>query len=160
MNNKHFNEKDYKDVIGCKYGELMILSYTSPLKNYGSMRLCKCRCSCGKVVVLRLSHVIGGEIKSCGHLRVENGKLHKANLNQEKAYETRTSKDVPLSTNKTTGIRNISWSGREQCYVISMKRHGKYFRTRAKTLKEAINEKERMIAEIEEYFQEKIYKKG
>lgn len=41
-----------------------------------------------------------------------------------------------------------------------MKRHGKYFRTRAKTLKEAINEKERMIAEVEEYFQEKIYKKG
>lgn len=100
MNNKHFNEKDYKDVIGCKYGELMILSYTSPLKSYDSMRLCK------------------------------------------------------------SGIRNISWSGREQCYVISMKRHGKYFRTRAKTLKEAINEKERMIAEVEEYFQEKIYKKG
>ena len=39
MNNKHFNEKDYKDVIGCKYGELMILSYTSPLKSYDSMRL-------------------------------------------------------------------------------------------------------------------------
>ena len=160
MGNKHFNEKDYEYVIGRKYGELIVLSYTSPLKEYEYKRLCECRCSCGKIVMRRLSRVISGEIKSCGHLRVESGNQHKDNLDQEKSYETRTSKDIPLSTNRTTGIRNISWSNGERCYVISMRRHGKTFKTRAKTLSEAIYEKEKMIARVEEYFHETIYKRG
>ncbi|KXT83475.1 hypothetical protein SORDD14_00471 [Streptococcus oralis] len=79
-------------------------------------------------------------------------------MNQAKAYEVRTSKDKPLVTNKTSGIRNISWSEREQNFIVSLKRHGKYFKRRAKTLKEAIRIKEEMVAEAEKFFGEKIYK--
>lgn len=159
MVDKHFNERDYSQIIDNVYGELRILSYTKPLQEYQSKRLCICLCSCGNEIIVRLSHVLSGQTRSCGHLHKEAGRRHSINLNQEKAYEMRTSVDKPIKTNKTTGIRNISWSNREQKFVVSLKRHGKYFKGRASTLAEAIKMKEEKIKEAEKFFQEQIYKK-
>ena len=154
------NRKNYDDVVGKCFNELTILSYTEPLKKNGSKRNCSCLCSCGKKKVLPLHKVLRGEIMSCGHLRRDSGLIHKKNFDQQKAYDVRTSKDVPIATNKTTGIRNISWSEREQKYVISLKRHGKYFKGRASTLEEALKVKDKLIKEAETCFGEKIYKGG
>ena len=96
-------KKDYSYLIGTKINELTILSYSVPIKELGSKRLCTCECSCGVVRDYLLSKVLNNEVKSCGHLIV--GKPE--NLNQRKAYLTRTSKDKPLVTNQSTGIRNI-----------------------------------------------------
>lgn len=160
MEDRHFNERDYSEILGKVYGELTILSYTKPLKKINFQRMCTCLCSCGKEVAVRLHHVLGGETKSCGHLKIESALKHSVNLDQEKSYEARTSIDKPIATNKTTGIRNISWSEREQKFIVSIKRHGKYFKGRAKTLDEAIRLKEQKVAEAEKLFQEKIYKTG
>lgn len=66
--------KNFDYVLGQKYNELTILSYTPPLKDKRHLRDCTCQCSCGKEVTLRLSKVIRGEVLSCGHLQVEAGK--------------------------------------------------------------------------------------
>ena len=92
--------------------------------------------------------------------RIGSALKHSVNLDQEKSYEARTSIDKPIATNKTTGNRNISWSEREQKFIVSIKRHGKYFKGRANTLDEAIRLKEQKVAEAEKLFQEKIYKTG
>ena len=131
-------KKDYSYLIGFKINELTILSYSEPIKELGSKRLC----------------TLNSEVKSCGHLKV--GKPE--NFNQRKAYLERTSKDKPLVTNQSTGIRNIYYSGSERKYVVTIKRYGKQFRKRALTLKQAIDVKKELVAEIESYFNETLYK--
>ena len=150
--------KNFDYVLGQKYNELTILSYTPPLKDKRYLRECCCKCSCGKEVTLRLSKVIRGEVLSCGHLQVEAGKKQSKNLDVEKAYQARTSKDVPQS-NTTTGIRNIAWLETEKKYRVTVTRHGKVFSERTGTLEEAIECKKRLVREAEEYFGERIYKK-
>lgn len=149
--------KNFDYVLGQKYNELTILSYTPPLKEKYHLRDCTCLCSCGKEVTLRLSKVIRGEVLSCGHLQVEAGKEQSKNLDIEKAYQARTSKDVPQS-NTTTGIRNIAWLEAEKRYRVSVTRHGKTFSEHTDTLEEAIKCKNRLVREAEDYFGEKIYK--
>lgn len=147
-------KKDYSYLIGITINELTILSYSEPTKELASKRLCTCECSCGVVRDYLLSKVLNNEVKSCGHLKV--GKPE--NFNQRKAYLERTSKDKPLVTNQSTGIRNIYYSGSERKYVVTIKRYGKQFRKRALTLKQAIEVKKELVAEIESYFNEVLYK--
>ena len=147
-------KKDYSYLIGTTINELTILSYSEPIKELASKRLCTCECSCGVVRDYLLSKVLNNEVKSCGHLKV--GKPE--NFNQRKAYLERTSKDKPLITNQSTGIRNIYYSGSERKYVVTIKRYGKQFRKRALTLKQAIEVKKELVVEIESYFNEVLYK--
>lgn len=149
--------KAFDWVIGKRVGELTILSYTPPLKELRHQRNCTCLCSCGKQVEKRLSRVLGGEVKSCGHLRSLSGKTHSANLDQSKSYETRTSKDKPMS-NSQTGIRNIAKAENGDGYRVYLRRHGKHYRQRAKTLAEALLVKKELIKQAERDFGELIYK--
>lgn len=134
----HPNEsirKDYSDIVGKTFGELTVLSYTEPLKENKYHRTCLCRCSCGKEVSWRLDLVLDGRRTTCGHIKVQ--------------IDT-----TPFASNKTTGIRNISWSNSKQKYLVSIKRLGRYFRGSAKTLNDAIKLKEEKLAESEQYVQE------
>lgn len=149
--------KDFDWVIGKQVGELTILSYTEPLKELRHQRNCTCLCSCGKQVVKRLSRVLGEEVKSCGHLRSLSGKIHSANLDQSKGYESRTSKDKAMS-NSQTGIRNIAKAENGDGYRVYLRRHGKHYRKRAKTLAEALLVKKELIKQAERDFGEVIYK--
>ena len=77
------------------------------------------------------------------------------NLDQKKAYEARTSKDKAMS-NSQTGIRNIAKA--ENGYRVYLRRHGKYYRRRAKSLAEALLIKRELIKQAERDFGEVIYK--
>ena len=149
--------KNFDWAIGKQVGELTILSYTPPLKEIRHQRNCVCLCSCGKQVEKRLSRVLGGEVKSCGHLRSLSGRTHSVNLDQSKGYESRTSKDKAMS-NSQTGIRNIAKAENGDGYRIYLRRHGKHYRKRAKTLAEALLVKKELIRQAEEEFGEVIYK--
>lgn len=147
--------KDFDWVIGKQVGELTILSYTPPLKEIRHQRNCICQCSCGKQVETRLNRVLREGVRSCGHLRSLSGKAHLDNLDQKKAYEARTSKDKAMS-NSQTGIRNIAKA--ENGYRVYLRRHGKYYRRRAKSLAEALLIKRELIKQAERDFGEVIYK--
>lgn len=149
--------KDFDWVIGKQVGELTILSYTPPLKEILHQRNCICQCSCGKQVEKRLSRVLGEEVKSSGHLRSLSGKIHSVNLDQSKGYENRTSKDKAMS-NSQTGIRNIAKAENGDGYRVYLRRHGKHYRQRAKTLAEALLVKKELIKQAERDFGEVIYK--
>lgn len=149
--------KDFDWVIGKQVGELTILSYTPPLKEIRHQRNCICQCSCGKQVGKRLSRVLGEEVKSCGHLRSLSGKINSVNLDQSKGYENRTSKDKAMS-NSQTGIRNIAKAENGDGYRVYLRRHGKDYRKRAKTLAEALLVKKELVRKAERDFGEVIYK--
>lgn len=148
--------KDFDWVIGKRVGELTILSYTPPLKELRHQRNCTCLCSCGRQVEKRLSRVLE-EVKSCGHLRSLSGKAHSDNLDQKKGYEARTSKDKAMS-NSQTGIRNIAKAENGDGYRVYLRRHGKDYRKRAKTLAEALLVKKELVRKAERDFGEVIYK--
>ena len=149
--------KDFDWVIGKRIGELTILSYTPPLKKLRHQRNCTCLCSCGKQVEKRLSRVLGEEVKSCGHLRSQAGKDFSSNLDQKKAYEVRSSKDKAMS-NSQTGIRNIAKAENGDGYRVYLRRYGKDYRKRAKTLAEALLVKKELVRKAERDFGEVIYK--
>lgn len=149
--------KDFDWVIGKQVGELTILSYTPPLKELRHQRNCICLCSCGKQVEKRLSRVLGEKVKSCGHLRSLSGEIHSVNLDQIKGYDTRTSKDKAMSNSKT-GIRNIAKSENGDGYRVYLRRHGRQYNKRAKTLAEALLVKKELIKQAERDFGEVIYK--
>lgn len=52
--------------VGEKFGDLVVVE-ESPRR--GKHRYARCRCSCGNDKVVKLSHLRGGLIRSCGHLR-------------------------------------------------------------------------------------------
>ena len=149
--------KNFDWAIGKQVGELTILSYTPPLKEIRHQRNCICLYSCGKQVEKRLSRVLGEEVKSCGHLRSLSGKIHSANLDQSKGYESRTSKDKAMS-NSQTGIRNIAKAENGDGYRVYLRRHGKQYRKRTKSLAEALLVKKELIKQAERDFGEVIYK--
>ena len=96
-------------------------------------------------------------MKSCGHLRSLSGEIHSVNLDQNKGYDTRTSKDKAMSNSKT-GIRNIAKSENGDGYRVYLRRRGKQYRKRAKTLAEALLVKKELIKQAERDFGEVIYK--
>lgn len=155
--------KDYSRLVGNTYNELTILSITEPLRAQHSHRNCECLCSCGRTYCTRLSKVVRGEVRSCGHLKItshyKEDNFSKIEV-QKKAYFARTSLDKPLSSNITTGIRNISYSQREKLYIVVLRRHKKTYKGRAKTLSEALQLKQEIIDQAEKDFGEKIYKRG
>ncbi len=52
-----------KNLVGQKFGELTVLEYAGNMK-------WKCRCSCGKEVIVNRGDLKTGNTKSCGHLLV------------------------------------------------------------------------------------------
>ena len=149
--------KNFDWAIGKQVGELTILSYTPPLKEIRHQRNCTCLCSCGKQVETRLNRVLREEVRSCGHLRSLSGKAHSDNLDQKKGYEARTSKDKAMS-NSQKGIRNIAKAENGDGYRVYLRRHGKHYRKRVKTLAEALLVKKELIKQAERDFGEVIYK--
>ena len=69
---------DDKIIVGSIINELTVLAYTDKPKEetkYGSWGgpWIKCKCSCGEKITVPLYGVKKGLIKSCGHLKGENG---------------------------------------------------------------------------------------
>lgn len=73
------------DVIGKRYGRLLVLEMAEPRKSPSgqSMRFVKCQCDCGNIVEKRLSALTSDMTKSCGCLKGKNqkGKRHKGKHN-------------------------------------------------------------------------------
>lgn len=142
-----------KENIGKQYGDMTIVEILGykPHNNVNLMMV-KCQCSCGGLVMVPLSKVKAGQIKSCGHM-VSN--------NLAKGREIGHSGDIDgtqictlspgrkINKNSTTGIKGVSYAkgGKYRAY-INFKRK-QYCLGTFQTPKEA--KKAREIAEREIY---------
>ena len=194
-------KKDFSNLIGKKFNELTILNISEPVAKLKSKRTCTCLCSCGRKVEKALSRVISGYTKSCGHctkgVRKKDysyligqsiGKLtilFHAGDPEKDDYLCRcfcgkeiflpiskivngvvTScpececKEKEIKENISTqqpgeslelGMQNIHWDEREQRFVVAVKRGGKWFKARAKTLEEAIRKRKQKLKEAEDF---------
>lgn len=62
-----FADYRIKDIIGQRFGKLIVVSYDSVIKGTGALWLCKC--DCGGQVVVRGGSLKSGNTKSCGCYR-------------------------------------------------------------------------------------------
>lgn len=132
-------EKEHSYLIGQSIGKLTILSHADDLKAAEEKDDYLCRCSCGREVVLPISEIVNGVITSCSECERKEKEI------EENALTQQPGKSLEL------GMRNIHWDEREQRFVVAVKRGGKWFKARAKTLEEAIKKREQKLREAEEF---------
>lgn len=101
--------------------EILKILDTRPERNGKMVRWAQCRCSCGKIFESRLSNVKAGQIKSCGHDRI-NDLDHGRNIRHE--YDIDGTNIVSLTTgtiskNNTTGYKGVARTrnGKYRAYI-------------------------------------------
>lgn len=67
-------KRDFIDLTGQIFGNLVVLKYSGPHKKGGSNW--RCRCSCGKETIVRATRLKNGMTKSCGCYQKCSGKEH------------------------------------------------------------------------------------
>ena len=134
---KGVRKKDYSYLIRQKIGELIILSYAGDPETTEGKNDFLCKCSCGKELVLPIDKIVSGKIFSCPECKTEDVKKEISSQESEECL--------------MLGMRNIHWDEREQRFVVAVKRAGKWFKARAKTLEEAIEKREQKLREAEEF---------
>jgi len=76
-------KKRAKDLIGKRFGKLVVLEKTEKRSANGSI-IWKCKCDCGKIIYVSSDNLISGGTKSCGcfqkEIRIENGKKRAKDL--------------------------------------------------------------------------------
>ena len=127
--------KDCSYLIGKTIGELTILFRANVSEAEKHKEYYSCRCSCGNELVLPVEKITSGKIATC--LECKN------KVNKE------DSSSLPSKNN--LGIRNIHWDDKEERFVVAVKRGGKWFKARAKTLEEAIEKREQKLKEAENF---------
>lgn len=132
---------DYNSLLGKRFGDLKVMGVVL----INNQRMLYCRCSCGKEVYYKAFGVINGKNKSCGHLERQALRTRNAELK-----DIQRNTDKPLSTNKTTGHKNISYNKEKNVYDVELTRYGAKMRKRFKTLAEAVDFKEEVIEDIKQ----------
>lgn len=71
---KHLGRRKPKDLMGKKFGKLMVIQRGNYVSyNEGPRRFTwLCKCTCGKDIQVRADHLIGGKVKSCGCSQMEH----------------------------------------------------------------------------------------
>ena len=126
-------DKDCSYLIGKTIGELTILFRANVSEAEKHKEYYSCRCSCGNELVLPVEKITSGKITTCLECKNKVGKEDSSSL--------------PSKNN--LGIRNIHWDDKEERFVVAVKRAGKWFKARAKTLEEAIEKRDQKLKEAE-----------
>lgn len=130
--------KDYSYLFGEKVGELIIISYPKNMDNWDLKKPSFLfRCSCGYEFEHLLNFAKAPHQKYCPS-------CHKS------FYE---SNPKVSSFYGDLSIKNIHWDAREKKFVASVKRGGLWFKARAKTLSEAVEKRDGLLKESEEFIQ-------
>ena len=136
---KSVRRKDYSYLIGQSIGKLTILSHADDPKVAKEKDNYLCRCSCDREVILPINEIVNGAITSCPECE------RKEKENKKNTSTQRSGESLEL------GMRNIHWDEREERFVVAVKRGGKWFKARAKTLEQAIEKREQKLREAEDF---------
>ena len=109
----YVKNRNYFDNIGEKHGTLTITGIAS---TRGYHKYFYCRCDCGKMVEMRVDHVLGGNSKNCGCLRglhlVTHGDAHLGH--RKRLYRIWNNM---LQRCKNPNIPEYKWYGKRNIFV-------------------------------------------
>ena len=102
-------------IIGEQYGDLTIVE---DLGIYDNRHICKCRCSCGKIISVRYNNLVSGNTTSCG-----DRKAHGVRCNWNDLTGQRFGSLLVLKETEKRVDNKIVWECKCDCgnhvYVIS-----------------------------------------
>ena len=133
-------KKNFTFLLGTKLGRLSILSVANlpEEESVDDRTEYVCKCDCGFKLVLSINDIATKTLTKCPMCQED--------------FISKT-EDCP-STKKNQngfGLENITWSEKEQRFVISTKRGDRYFRTRATSFDEAIEKRKELLKEADEF---------
>lgn len=153
------------NLTGQRFGRLLVLGEAElekPERNR-TRRGWRCRCDCGKEVVVTRKTILSG-VQSCGCLLSETARKKVVEENTLRFYDgtmiPAIRPDRPLNKNNTSGVKGVHWNKAERCWVARIGFRGKTIMLgRFKRIEDA--EKARKEAEekyykpvLEEYYEE------
>lgn len=130
-----------KDLVGQKFGRLKVISVSH--KGCGSRTHWLCECSCGKEIVVNGRELASGKRKSCGCMKSEKSKESMGILHKNDTFEGRSISAIestkPMSTNKSTGIRGVSYLKTRGVYEAYLRANGYLYQKTFTRLEDAID---------------------
>lgn len=139
---RKLRDKNFTFLLGTKLGRLSILSVANLPEEEKTKDRTEyvCKCDCGFKLVLSINDIATKTLTKCpacqGDFLIQKEEGALAN---------------------GFGLKNISWSEKEQHFVISIKRGNRYFKSRAISLDDAIEKRSELLKEAEEYSQTEEY---
>ena len=118
------------DLVGQRFGRLRVIAPTEK-RSTGNSLIWNCECDCGNKAEVTTPCLKNGDTKSCGCWAKDNIALRQATMDTK-----------ARSTNKSTGIRNISYSEKRDHFTVGIIREGKRFSQCFDTLGKALHAKE------------------
>ncbi len=112
MSGGHSRQK--LDLIGHRYGQLTVLA---PAENIGSRTAWRCRCDCGREIVIRSDRLRSGRTKSCGceyggcpeEMHRSNGAAGRASLTYIDGTCVEMLATKTVRSNNTSGVPGVEW---------------------------------------------------
>ncbi|HGC9094590.1 TPA: hypothetical protein ACG5SR_000491 [Streptococcus agalactiae] len=159
---EHVSSK-YQELIGRKFQRLTVVDVVGAKKKEGVKRTYTyllCHCDCGKTCEVEIFNLLKGTILSCGCLALEKSqelgkRFGKDRETREKARTSNILNPNPRKTNKSTGIKNITYNPKLKSYRVQIIRRGVRYMKRFSSLTEAINYKESVLSQLDKAVQPK-----
>lgn len=128
--------KNSINLINKTFGRLKVVALS---KNNSFKWVCKCKC--GNTVEVYQSHLLRGEIVSCGCKQKEN---HKNLLNMKDIAYIKRVQSKKLSKNNTSGVKGVSFYPRRDKWIADICVNNKkmrlgYFDKKEDAIKARIN---------------------
>ena len=139
---RKYRDKNFTLLLGTKLGRLSILSVANlpEEESVDDRTEYVCKCDCGFKLVLSINDIATKTLTKCPACQ-EDFLIQKEEGALANGF----------------GLKNISWSEKEQHFVISIKRGNRYFKSRAISLDGAIEKRSELLKEAEEYSQTEEY---
>ena len=122
---RHFGEGGDESIVGSRFGRLSVVEFAG--RDGKSDMLYRCRCDCGKEVVVRRRGLLSGDITSCGCARLDAAKRKADAINAADKVEGTSLQAIShgVRSNSATGVTGVSFDkrrGRFEAY-INFKKH-------------------------------------
>ncbi len=99
-----------RDIVGQRFGKLVVVEKTTIKKGGNYLWLCKC--DCGNEITTKKGRLESGETKSCGCVRKQS-EIKTLNLGRNSDVKELTkigNLDCAMNKNNTSGVKGVSWN--------------------------------------------------
>lgn len=91
------NIKKYSDIIGKRFGKLVVLERDSRDKRHPHLI---CNCDCGSQISVNIEHLLARRTNSCGCLRIEKTFVEDTSLNTIRSK---------VRSDNISGVKGVTW---------------------------------------------------
>ena len=122
------------DLTGQRFGRLVAVKPTGERK--GGCVVWKCKCDCGKCILVRTDYLMKGNTSSCGCLQSEETRKRLSGESGRKMIEKMIEKDckeltrismltMKTSKSNTSGVKGVCWNKNVKKWTAQIKFQGK-----------------------------------